>query len=322
MSGNTWTDGVWVNGSRSGIDEPYFLPVSPGWLGTMRIPLIEGRDFRPEDRYVDQSANARDTSLGSAIVNRAFARRYFDGRSPLGGSFELREHPNPARYQIVGYVEDARYFNMREPIRPTVYLPFNAKAQPSPWGTFVVRATGDNALALASVLRDQVKRARPEFRVTNINTQLALLEQHTVRERLLAMLSLFFAAVALLLAGIGLYGVLSYSVLQRRKELAIRLALGAEAVGLAWRVSADIVAMLAVGAALGLSVGLSAQRFLETLLFRVKATDPAMLAVPALTIIAAAFLGGTPPGNPCVAHRPFGDVKGRITPLFLPGRWR
>jgi putative ABC transport system permease protein len=295
MSGNTWTDGVWVDGRRSGTDEPYFLPVSPGWLHTMRIPVIDGRDFRPGDKAVDQREGVHDTSVGAAIVNRAFVRRYFEGRSPVGRSFELRQHPYPARYQIVGYADDARYFDMREPIRPTVYLPFDANAQPSPWGTFIVRTTAENALALAPALRDQVKRTRPEFRVTTIATQTALVEQHTVRERLLAILSLFFASLALLLAGIGLYGVLSYSVLQRRKELGIRIALGAGASDVARRVTAEIGVMLAVGAALGLAAGLSSQRFLEGLLFQVKATDTAMLAAPALTILAAAVLAAIPP---------------------------
>jgi putative ABC transport system permease protein len=295
MSDTTGTDGVWVDERRYGNDEAYFLPVSPAWLRTMRIPLLGGRDFRPGDKSVDESEGVHDSSVGAAIVNRAFARRYFEGGDPVGRSFELREHQYPARYQIVGYAEDARYSDMREPIRPTVYLPFNSKAQPSSWGTFIVRTTGDNALALAPVLRDQVKRTRPEFRVTTIATQTALVEQHTVRERLLAILSLFFASLALLLAGIGLYGVLSYSVLQRRKELGIRIALGAGASDVAWRVTAEIAVMLALGAALGLAAGLSSQRFLESLLFQVKATDTAMLAAPALIILAASVLAAIPP---------------------------
>jgi predicted permease len=302
MCGDTWSDGVWVNGWRAGTDEAYFLPISPGWLSTMRIPLIDGRDFRPEDKLIDQSepagntsGSAEDTGPGMAIVNRAFSKRYFGGRNPVGRNFELREHKKTARYQIVGYVADARYLDIREPVRPTVYLPLNAKAQPQNWATFIVRTTTANPLALASILRQQVKQARAELRVTNIRTQTELVEEHTVRERLLAMLSLFFASVALLLAGIGLYGVLSYSVLQRRREFGIRIALGAGTGDVAWRVTAEIAAMLAVGGALGLIAGLASQRLVESLLFRVKATDAAMLSVPAIMIVVIAILAAVPP---------------------------
>jgi predicted permease len=283
MSGNSSSDNVWVNG-RTSDDDVYFLAVSPGWLPTMRIPFVEGRDFRAEDAHP-----------GPAIVNEAFAQRYFNSRSPVGRRFEKRDFNKRVRYQIVGYVRDARYRNMREPIWPTVYLPFRGKGKGTGWATFVVRAAGAHPAALAPALRRAVPRARSEFRVTAVRTQTELVEQHTVRERLLAMLSLFFAVVALALAGIGLYGVLNYSVLQRRRELGIRLALGARAADVARRVTADVLAMLALGAAAGLIAGTASQRYLETLLYQVKATDPSMLALPALIILAAALLAALPP---------------------------
>jgi ABC-type antimicrobial peptide transport system permease subunit len=121
-----------------------------------------------------------------------------------------------------------------------------------------------------------------------------LVRAQTLRERLLAMLGLFFAAVALLLAAVGLYGVLDYSVLQRRREIGIRMAVGAPAGNIARLVTVEIFAMVLVGALAGLALGVASVRYIEALLYGVKAGDPAMLALPALTILAAALLAALP----------------------------
>jgi ABC-type antimicrobial peptide transport system permease subunit len=119
-------------------------------------------------------------------------------------------------------------------------------------------------------------------------------QSQAVRERLLAMLALFFAAVALLLAGIGLYGVLDYSVLQRQREIGIRMAIGAPAIDIARRVTVDVFSMVLVGALIGLALGVASVRYIETLFYQVKATDLAMLALPSLTMFAAALLASLP----------------------------
>lgn len=283
LTGNGWSDIVWVNGRPADNEDAYFLEVSPGWLETMGIRLRDGRDFR-----------AQEASSEVAIVNEAFARRYLGGRNPVGYTFEKSDGKKMVRFRVVGYVRDARYRNMRESIRPTAYFPFDAKNKGVDWATFVVRTSGADPLSLASVLRREVTRARSEFRVANIRTQTELVEQHTVRERLLAMLSLFFAGVAVVLAGVGLYGVLSYSVLQRRREIGIRIALGARSGEVARRVTAELFAMLVLGAATGLIAGLASRRYFEGLLYQVDTADPAMLGLPVLTIFAAALLAALP----------------------------
>jgi ABC-type antimicrobial peptide transport system permease subunit len=150
-------------------------------------------------------------------------------------------------------------------------------------------------LALAAILRQEVSRARPGFRVTRIRTQAGMLQAQIVRERLLAMLALFFAAVALLLAGIGLYGVLDYSVFQRRREIGIRMAIGAQAGDIARRVTFDMAAWVFAGSVAGLALGIDSARYIESLLYQVKATDFSALAAPALAVIAAAILAALPP---------------------------
>jgi predicted permease len=292
MSGNGWSSDISVNGAPPHPMAPYFLAVSPHWLDTMKIRLIAGRHFRPDD-----------TQPRVAIVNESFARKYFNGENPVGKAFERNVGPKGerrVRSEIVGYVKDARYREMREPITATIYVPFRSlddKDQPKlqDSSAFLVRTSSANPLALASVLRQEIPRANPEFRVSNIRTQQELIEQHTVRERLLATLGAFFALVALILAAVGLYGVLDYSVLQRRREIGIRMALGAQPANLAWRVSAEIFGMLILGSVAGLTLGVLSESYLETLLFGVKATDWQMLAAPTLTILSAALLAAILP---------------------------
>jgi putative ABC transport system permease protein len=290
MSGEMNVGDISINGAPPSEVFSDILNISPGWMDAMRIPFLGGRDFV-----------ASDSSPAVAIVNQAFATQYFNGENPTGKWFE-RVGPADARLriQIVGFVRDARSRDdMRRPIRPTAYMPFrsvDAKGafQPMNRGTFVVRTSSPNPLALASLLRREVPNARAEIRVSNTRTQTEIDRAHTVRERLLAMLGVFFAAIALLLAGVGLYGVLDYSVLQRRKEIGIRMAIGAQAGGIARLVAVDVLWMVAAGALAGLVLGLTSVRYIESLFFQVKATDPAMLAIPSLAIVAAAILAALP----------------------------
>ena len=285
LGGGGWNGFISVNGAPPGPALAYFLPVSPGWVDAMRIPFIDGADFRPND-----------TTPGAAIINETFARQFFNGENPIGKSFEKT---GDIRCRVVGVVRDAPYRSMREPILPSVYVPnhrIDAKGalQPIRDATFMVRTSGANPMALASILRREVPRARPEFRVSNIRAQADLVRAQTVRERLLAMLALFFAAVALLLAGIGLYGVLDYSVLQRRREIGIRMAIGAPAATIARLVTVEISAMVLIGAVAGVVLGLASARYIGTLLYQVKPTDIGMLALPSVTIFAAALLAALP----------------------------
>ncbi len=182
------------------------MNVSPGWIEAMKIRLIDGRDFR-----------SSDTSPGAAIVNEAFAKQYFDGKNPIGNWFEgTYGSMRGQRFQIVGLVGNVGYRFLRRPGLPVAFTPFNTMDGVGTMlgGTFVLRTSGPNPRALASILSRDVSRARAEFRVSTVRTQEELLQSQTVRERLLAMLAMFFAVVAVVLAGVGLYGVLDYSVLQ------------------------------------------------------------------------------------------------------------
>ena len=285
MSGESNVGSVAINGGPPSEVLSDLLRISPGWMDAMRIPLIDGRDF-----------GEGDTNPPVAMVNEAFAKQFFNGENPTGKWFES----GGARFQVVGFVRDARSRDdVRLPIRPMAYFPLHATdakggLQPMGRGTFVVRTRSANSLAMASMLRQEVPRARSEFRVRNIRAQTEINGAHMLRERLLAMLALFFAGVALLLAGIGLYGVLEYSVLQRRREIGIRMAIGAQAGDIARRVMGDIVGWVLAGGLMGVAIGMASMRYIEALLFGVKPTDLGMLALPAATILAAALAAAAP----------------------------
>ena len=290
MSGESAVGNISVNGAPPSDIFADFVTISPGWADLMRIPLLGGRDFRPEDVYP-----------AVAIVNQAFAKQYFNGENPVGRWFD-RVEPAGGRphLQIVGLIRDARSRDrLRWPIRPTVYIPFpsadaGGALKPAGRGTFVVRTKVENPLALAALLRKEVANARPGFRVRDVHTQAEFNQTDTVRERLLAMLATFFAMVALLLAGVGLYGVLDYSVLQRRREIGIRIAIGARSGDIIRRVSVEAFAMVLLGAASGLAIGMLSGRYVASLLYEVRVTDISILALPLLTIFTAALLAALP----------------------------
>jgi putative ABC transport system permease protein len=290
LGGSSWNNFISVNGGPPNGVLSYMRAVSPGWLEAMKIPLMDGRDFRPADAHP-----------GAALVNETFAKTYFDGVDPVGKTFDLNmDEGLRLRYEIVGLVGDVRYRNLREPILPQLYVPFRSVDQDGQLGKreagiLLVRTSGSNSRALAAVLRQELPRARPEFRVSRIRTQLEINQSQTVRERLLATLALFFAIVALLLAGVGLYGVLHYSVLQRRREIGIRIAVGAQAGGVARLVTMDVFAMVLVGAVVGVGLGMLSVRYVESLFYQVKATDFETLAIPSLAILVGALLAALRP---------------------------
>jgi predicted permease len=280
-----------INGAPPSPTVGWFLNVSPGWLSAMKIPLVSGRDFRSED-----------TSPGAAIVNETFVRTFFPGQDPIGRTFERGGNQYlgaAARYKIVGVTPDVPYRDLREPDRPVYYVPFNAiddKSAPSAvnFATFVIHTDAQNPLSLSDSFRRLIAQRHNGLRVSNLTTELDLVRDQTIRERLIAMLAAFFAAVALLLAGIGLYAVLNYSVLQRRREIAIRMAIGSTRAGIVRVVTLDIVLMIALGGCVGAALGFGAARYVESLFYQVKATDAEMLALPECAILFTALVSTLP----------------------------
>lgn len=285
LTGASWNTFIAPNGGQLLHQATDFLSVSPGWIETMKTPLLAGRDFRPGELFPGEVA----------IVNQTFADQFYNGDA-LGKFFVMPlgvDNSSSKRVTIIGLLANARYANMREPIPPVAYVP--VRSDPMPDITVMVRTAANNPLTLVPTLRQAIANASPGLRLSSATTQQDIDQAQTVRERLLAMLAAFFGAVALLLAGVGLYGVLDYSVFQRRREIGIRMAVGARPAHIVRGVTLGVVVWILAGSAAGLLLGLASVRYIESLLYQVRATDAGALAIPALTFLAAAILAALPP---------------------------
>jgi len=287
LSTGAWNGSISVNGGPPSMTLGYFLTVSPGWIGTMKMHLLEGRALA-----------ATDTFPGEAVVNERFVKDFFPGQNPLGKTFE-KTGDGRQKCRVVGVVADTPYRYLRDETLPAAFVPFRQVddkgiVQREWGGTFVVRTTVPDPMALAQELRRKVASAAAGFRVSNVETQQELIDNQTVRERLLAMLGAFFAGVALLLAAVGLYGVLHYSVMQREREIGVRIALGATAGHIAQIVSVRAFATVLVGAAVGLTLGLASERFVASLLYGIKGTEVSMVTLPGVVLLLTVALAAAP----------------------------
>jgi putative ABC transport system permease protein len=294
VRGDGWNGPVTIPG-RADVPErsrmTFLNAVTEGWFATYGTTLREGRDF--DRRDVDGAPRV-------AITNEAFVRKYLDGASPIGRHVGLQRGPRDGvmDLEIVGYVENAAYRDVREPVPPVLYMPFaqaHATGAPSTVG-LAVRVATESPMLLANTLTDAISRVDGNLALT-FRPLAAFVDGALVRERILAMLSGFFGALALLLAGIGLYGMTSYTVNQRSSEIGIRMALGASAPGVAWLVLGRVAALIVVGVGLGAALSLWASRFVATLLYGLEPRDPLTFVGAALVLLAIGALAAWLPAR-------------------------
>ncbi len=263
---------------------PWVSLISPGYFETMQVPLLLGRDFDARDLSTKRSV---------LIVNETFARHYFGTTNAVGRQVGLA--PGASDVEIVGVVKDGKYTGLREqPVR-MVYVPY----QPGPWSSSVtmhLRTAGD-PMAVASALRQKVTELEPHAPVSNIRTVEDEVGRSLLRERLVATITALFGGLALALAAIGLYGVLSYGVVQRTRELGIRIAIGATRERILWLVLREAGWVLGLGIAAGLGSAWALGRVVSSLLFGINATDPASIAIAIVVLSSAAALAAWIPAR-------------------------
>jgi predicted permease len=259
--------------------------ITPGYVSAMGIPLIAGRDFDGRDR------------LGAprvALVNEALVRDFYPGEDPLGKRLfvEWSDDEEACRYEIVGVVGDVRHGGLHAAPERTVFLS-NAQS-PSYMSSLVVRTAGDPSLAAAG-LREAVRGVDPEQGLLSVRPMEGVLADSIARPRLQAVLLGGFAALALIMACLGLYGVLAYSVEQRRREVGVRVAIGATPGRIVGLVVGTGLRMTAAGLVIGVVLALTLARYVSALLFGVTPTDPAVyVGVGALLLAVAAAASYAP----------------------------
>jgi len=289
LAGDEWDSSMAVEGHRAkdGEDMQMFMnTVSPGYFDTMKVPLLEGRDFRPGDAVEFEK-------LQVAIVNRGFADHFFPGRSAVGRRIGFDNGPNTKlTLEIVGVVGNALYEGPRQGVHRQVFLPN--------WGNngavFYLRTVQPSS-RVSSLARKEVRRLDAGIPVYNMKTLEAQLDETLLTDRLIAMLSAGFGLLATLLASIGLYGVMAFLVARRTKELAIRLALGAQPGLVTWTVMREVLLLLVIGLAIGIPAALALGRYVAGQLYGVQPHDPATAVFTVLLLAAVSAAAGLIPAR-------------------------
>ena len=296
LSGNRWRSSVTAPGIASPDDAPNWVSVSPDYFATMRIAMLQGREFRPGDRSPGLD-EAKKPVAGVAVVNEAFARVYFGGGNPVGRRVVVDSSQAPM--EIVGLATDAVYFSVREASHPAVYVPLAARQ-----GATLLLRTSGSGTDLAQAIRRELARLAPDVQLREAVTFESFLTQQLIRERLLAVLSAFFAALALILAVIGIYGVLNHAVTRERREIGLRIVLGARPAHIVLRLTARLLGAMSAGAFVGLAGGVAFGQWVQTLLFETDPADPAALVVPLTLMALAAVFAVLPPAIRAVRTDP------------------
>ena len=283
-----WTDEVLfqsVPRTPKNGEQVFFNITGNGFFSTMGIPLIEGRTFNAQDMQ---------NSPKVAVINETMARRFFPNGSAIGHRFGIGETPgHPGEFEVIGVVKGAKFTALTEGTLMAAYLP--CTQSPGFFGNFAVRyAPGANRQEIISRTRRAITEVNSNILVNNVGSLEEQVDGSIATQSLVARLSSFFGFIAVFLACIGIYGLLSYSVARRTSEFGVRLALGARSHMLLWMILRECILLLVLGLALGVPVALSSTRILKSLLYELSPLDPTAISIAIATVsvmtIAAAWL--------------------------------
>jgi predicted permease len=304
VSGSGWGSGITVQGyqpKESGDPGPDRDIAGTGYFTTLRIPMLRGRDFGPSDH-----AHSRHV----AIVNESFARYYFGKQDPIGKLIGPGGQTSPADFAIVGVAKDGKYSNLREDAPRFWYIPYEQFNEDHEIHglTMYVRTAGD-PLKIVSSVRQAVKLIDPKVPIFDVKTLEEQIDANLATDRMVATLSTFFSLLAALVVAIGLYGVMTYAVTKRTREIGIRMALGAQSSAVVQSIMGEVIVLVLVGVALGVPCALGLGRFVASLLFEVKPHDDATFGAAAALVCIVTLLAGYLPArraasiNPTIALR-------------------
>ena len=286
VSGSRNTTDVHVTGETLQNKNTTVLNIGPAFFSTMQIPVLLGREVEARDVF---------SPTHVAVVNELFVQRFVNGANPIGRHFQLGGSKDAIDFEIIGVSKNARHQSLKQDIPPVAYVPYSQNPRQS-LGSMVyeLRAAGDPS-GLASSVRQVLRRTDTRIPVSSLVTQSKQIDQTIGQERTFAILCTSFAVLALLIASVGLYGMMAYRVARRTNEIGIRMALGAERRRLIWMVQREVLVMTVVGLAIGLPIAFAASRVLQSFLFQMKPNDPlAMILAPAILLVSALLAGYGP----------------------------
>jgi predicted permease len=321
QGGSRWSSGISVEGYTRPADEPpsvNFNSSSPGYFATMGIPLLRGRDFRSEDnpptspeptpRKDSDASEPLPPPAPVAIVNEAFVKKYFPNESGLGRHFtsDKKKFDMARSFEIVGVVKDANYFDLRKRVDPMIYVPIWRQDARS--AAICIRTIGPPGQVIHAIRREMagVDAAIPILQTVTLEDQF---DNTIAQERTVSTLCGFFGGLAVLLAAIGLYGVMAYTVTRRYREIGIRMALGAQQGSVLWLVLRDTAWMVGIGALIGLPAAIGLTRLVESFLYGLTPQDPMSIALATVGLLVVTGLAGYIPAlratrvDPLVALR-------------------
>ncbi len=289
MTESMWSSTVRVQGytHKEGEDmNPGVNGLSPGYFATMGMPLVLGRDFRASDA---------EGAPQVAIINETMAKYYWGKENPIGRRFGWAREEGKFPLEVIGVVRDSKFATLRDEVPRFVYTPW-AQQESLDSMTFYVRMRGDTA-GMPNAVRQVVQRLDPNLPIFDMKTMEAQVDESLFVERLVASLSLIFGGLATVLAAVGLYGVMSYTVSRRTREIGLRMALGAARTSVLWMVLREVAMMAGAGIVLGLPVAIGLSRFVQSQLYGLSPTDPATLAVATVILASVAMLAGYVPAR-------------------------
>jgi predicted permease len=260
------------------------LVISPNFFEVMEIPILAGRSLTPRD---DQAAPK------VAVINEAAVKKYFANENPIGQRFGSSIE-NSGQIEIVGVLRDAKYNSLRDPAPPTMYVPY---LQARPGGSVIAVRTAVAPATVTASVREAVRQVDPNLPMMDVSTQIEQVERRFAQEKIFAQAYTLFGALALLLAGIGLFGLMSYSVSRRTNEIGIRMALGARSGDVLRLVMRESMILVAVGVVIGVGVALGVSRFVATLLFGLAPTDATSIAAATGIMVVVSALAGFLPAR-------------------------
>ena len=270
--------------------EPYMNQISPGYFATLGVPIVAGRDFRmTDDHEIKKGPEDDDWTPTTVMINEKFAKKFFPGRNPLGLHLGFGSDPGTRMdMEIIGIVKDIKYTNLRDEVPEQAYVPYMGSHFLGSMTVYIRTAVDPNLLMPA--VRQKVRELDANLPIYGLRTTETQINNSLVTERMIASLSTVFGFLATMLAVIGLYGVMSYTVAQRTREIGIRMALGAEQGKVVWMVMREVLRLIGIGVVAGIPAALALTRVVESQLFGLTGHDPRTLGIStvALTVVACA----------------------------------